>query len=139
MSPNLILWPVLAQVILTLVVYMVLGARRARAFRAGQVDHRKAALDNRHWPPEVRQASNSVANQFEGPVLFYVLCLVLHSLEAVGLATLVLAWGFVLSRCAHAWVHLGSNYVPRRFMLFLIGGLMLMAMAALSVWHLILS
>ena len=134
MSLNHIFWPVLAQVLLTLVMFTLLGVRKARALRNGKVDRKQTALDNRAWPEDVVKVSNNVANQFEAPVLFYVLCLVIYSVNASGTFTIILAWLFVLSRFAHAYVHVGSNYVPMRLRLFLFGCFVLLAMLILVVW-----
>ena len=43
---------------------------------------------------------------------------------------------FVLSRIAHAWFHLGSNYIPNRRRSFTVGWWMLVFMAALVAWEL---
>lgn len=139
MNSSLILWPVLAQVLLTLVVIAVLGARRLNAVKTRQVNVKKAVLDNRAWPDSVLQASNNLANQFEVPVLFYVLSLILYSAEGVGLTVLVLAWVFVLSRYIHAFIHLGSNYVPARFGAFIFGCFMLLGLTCIATWELALS
>jgi hypothetical protein len=134
MNANHIIWPVLAQIFLTLTMFIVLGVRKAKAVKAGEVNRQQAALNNRVWPEDVVKVSNNIANQFEVPVLFYVLCLVLYSINAVGMVALVLAWLFALSRFAHAYVHIGSNYVPMRMRLFLVGCLVLIAMLILAVW-----
>jgi hypothetical protein len=134
MSSSHIFWPVLAQILLTLVMFIILGARKARAVKAAQVDRRQAALDSRVWPEDVVKVSNNIANQFEVPVLFYVLCLVLHSIHAAGTVAVVLAWFFVASRYAHAYVHVGSNYVPVRMRLFMAGCVVLLAMLVVAVW-----
>jgi hypothetical protein len=136
MSSNYIIWPVLAQVFLTLMMLIILGVRKTKAVKAGEVNRQQAALSNRVWPEDVIKVANTKANQFEVPVLFYVLCLVLYSINAVDTVAVVLAWLFVLSRFAHAYVHLGSNYVPVRFRLFLIGCLVMIAMLVLVVWKL---
>jgi hypothetical protein len=136
MSSNYIIWPVLAQVFLTLMMFIILGVRKTEAVKAGEVNRQQAALSNRVWPEGVIKVSNNIANQFEVPVLFYVLCLVLYSINAVDTVAVVLAWLFVLSRFAHAYVHLGSNYVPVRFRLFLVGCLVMIAMLVLAVWKL---
>lgn len=136
MNSTHIIWPVLAQVLLTLAMFIVLGARKARAIKAGEVNRKQAALDNRVWPEDVVKVSNNIANQFEVPVLFYVLCLVLYSINAVGIVAVVLAWLFALSRFTHAYVHIGSNYVPTRLRLFMIGCFVLIAMLVIAAWHL---
>lgn len=136
MTSSHIFWPVLAQVFLTLVMFIVLGVRKARAVKAGAVNRKEAALDNRVWPDDVVKVSNNIANQFEVPVLFYVLCLVIYSIGAVGVVAVTLAWLFALSRYAHAYVHVGSNYVPVRMRFFLFGCLVLLAMLILAAWEL---
>jgi hypothetical protein len=136
MSSSHIFWPVLAQVLLTMMMFIVLGARKARAVKAGKVDRQKAALDNRLWPGDVIKVSNNIANQFEVPILFYILCFVLYTINVAGTAAVVLAWLFVVTRYAHAWVHVGSNYVPVRMRLFMVGCVVVLAMLVLASWKL---
>ena len=136
MNSNLIIWPVLAQIALTLMMLIVLAVRKAKAVKAGDVDRRKAAMNNRAWPDSVVKVSNNLANQFEVPVLFYVMCLVLHSMDAVDMVALLLASLFALSRYAHAYVHIGSNHVPTRLRLFLVGCFVLIALLVNIAWKL---
>jgi hypothetical protein len=137
MNPALIFLPVLVQMLLTLVLYVVLQRVKTRAARAGEVDERRRALHEDAWPDYVRQVNNNIRNQFELPVLFYALCLVLWALQAAGTLAQVLAWGFVLSRIAHAWVHTGSNVVPLRRRIFTVGVLLLAVMLGLAAWRLL--
>lgn len=136
MNSNHIIWPVLAQIFLTLIMFIMLGVRKAKSVTAGKVNRQQAALNNRVWPEDVIKVSNNIANQFEVPVLFYILCFVLYSINAVGMVPIILAWLFVLSRFAHAYVHIGSNYVPMRFRLFLVGCWVIIAMLMLVAWEL---
>ncbi len=136
MNSNHIFWPVLAQIFLTLTMFITLGMRKVKAVKADEVNRQQAALNNRVWPEDVVKVSNNIANQFEAPVLFYVLCLALYSMNAAGIAAITLAWLFTLSRYAHAFVHIGSNYVPMRFRLFMVGCLLLIAMFILVAWKL---
>jgi hypothetical protein len=136
MNSNYIIWPVLAQIFLTLIMFITLGMRKAKAIKDGEVNRQQTALNNRGWPENVVKVSNNIANQFEAPILFYVLCLVLYSISAVGIVAIVLAWLFVLSRFAHAYVHIGSNYVPMRLRLFLLGCFVLIAMLIQVAWKL---
>lgn len=136
MNSSDVFWPVLAQIFLTLTMFIILGVWKAKAVKAGKVNRHQAALDNRVWPEDVVKVSNNIANQFETPVLFYVLCLVIYSINAAGTVAILLAWLFALSRWAHAYVHVGSNYVPLRLRLFLFGCVVLLAMLILVAWHL---
>jgi hypothetical protein len=138
MNVNHIFWPVLAQTFLTLIMYIVLGVRKAKAVKACEVNRQQAALDNRVWPETVVKASNNIANQFEAPVLFYALCIAIYSINGVDMITIILAWLFALSRFAHAYVHIGSNYVPMRLRLFLFGCFILIAMLIQATWKLAL-
>jgi len=136
MNPNNIIWPVLAQISLTLITFIILGARKSKAVKAGEANRKQTALDNRAWPEGVVQVSNNIANQFELPVLFYILCLLFYSTNAVSMIAVILAWIFALSRFAHTYIHIGSNYVPMRFRLFLTGSFVLIAMLILVAWEL---
>ena len=128
MKATLILWPMLVQIFLTIVVFILLAARKIKAVKSG-FDRNKAALDNNAWPDYVRQVSNNLQNQFQTPVLFYVLSLVFLQTNSVTVLVLVLSWIYVASRMIHSYIHTTSNYVPMRFRSFLVGCLALMALA----------
>jgi hypothetical protein len=133
---NQIFWPVLALVLMTLLIYVRLIKVKIRELRAGRVNLERRALHEDAWPESVLQINNNIRNQFELPVLFYIVCGVLWALDAVGALALVAAWLFVASRIAHAWVHLTSNYVPNRRRLFTVGWWILVFMVLLAGWEL---
>jgi hypothetical protein len=139
MHASLIFLPVLMQVLLTLVLYMALQRVKTRAARAGEVDESRRGLHDDAWPDYVQQVNNNIRNQFEVPVLFYVLCLMLWALQTTGVAVQVLAWIFVLSRMAHAWVHTHSNVVPIRRRIFTVGVIALLALALVAGWRVVAS
>ena len=124
-NPAVIFWPVLVQILLTLSMYVLLLQRKKRAFNEGRVDEARRALHEDAWPDEVVQVNNNIRNQFHLPVLFYVICIMLWALQHVYVFTVILAWMFVFSRIVHAWVHVGSNYVPLRRRMFTFGVVML--------------
>jgi hypothetical protein len=136
MNRNLIFLPALVQVLLTLAVYVLLIKFKIRAMRAGKVDMARRALHDDAWPDNVMAINNNIRNQFELPVLFYVLVFALWALDAVHTLALVTAWLFVVSRIVHAWVHCTSNYVPNRRRAFTVGWWVLLAMAVLLAWEL---
>ena len=137
MSSRMILLPLVAQVLLTVAVYLRLNVAKRAAVRRGEVDEARRALDEDAWPDSVRKINNNIRNQFEVPVLFYVLVLTLVALNAAGTAAIVCAWLFVLSRIAHAYVHTGSNYVPLRRKVFMTGCAMIVALAGIALYALI--
>ena len=137
MSRNLIFAPLLVQVGLTLLVYVVLIRAKIAALKAGQVDKERRALYDDAWPEGVIKINNNIRNQFELPVLFYVVSITLWTLDAVGVVVLAAAWLFALSRIVHAYVHIVPNYVPVRRRVFTFGWLMAVVMTVLAVWKLL--
>lgn len=125
MNANLIVGPLLAQMLLTVGMFGLLAARKAKAVRLKTVNLKHAALDHSAWPDEVVKVSNNIANQFETPILFYIVCLALFQLNSVSAAVLTLAWLYVATRFVHGFVHVGSNLVPIRLRAFAAGLLIL--------------
>ena len=136
MDAKLILWPVLVQIILTILVYLKLARVKRQEYAAGNVDRERTALHQEAWPDSVVKINNNIRNQFETPVLFYILCLIFWGLNAVSALVLGLAWAYAICRLVHAYVHTTSNYVPVRFKVFLLSALILMIMAGLAIWTL---
>ena len=137
MNAHLILGPLLAQMLFTVGMFGLLAARKAQAVRRKTVNLKQAALDHSAWPDDVVKVSNSIANQFESPVLFYVACLALFQLNAVSRVVLVLAWLYVASRLVHGFVHVRSNYVPIRMRAFAAGLFITFVLMIVIVWELV--
>lgn len=131
--PNQVIFlPLLVQVLLVIGLYVALAVSKARASRKGLVDIERRALHADAWPENVQAINNSIRNQFEVPVLFYILVVVLYQLGAAGAVAQVLAWLFVASRLVHAGIHTGSNHVPTRRSVFMFGCLVVLAMLVLA-------
>jgi hypothetical protein len=128
----MILLPVMVQVVLTMAVYVLLNVAKARALRRGEVDLARRGLHDDAWPDSVSKINNNIRNQFEVPVLFYVLSFVLLALNAVTVPALVAAWLFATSRIVHAYVHIVPNHVPTRRRIFVFGCVMLIALAFMA-------
>ncbi|MEC8427341.1 MAG: MAPEG family protein [Pseudomonadota bacterium] len=132
MNPNLIFLPVLVHMLLIFSLYIRLAAVKRRS--VGEVDPKVTALDPKAWPEEVVKISNNIANQFETPILFYVLSVILFLTDNVSAFSVSLMGLYVVSRIVHSFIHTGSNYVPVRMKVFLVGTLMLLGTC---VWLLI--
>lgn len=124
---KLIFLPVVIQIALTLGLYIYLAVAKSRASKLGLVDESRRALYDDAWPNNVLQINNCIRNQFEVPVLFYVLIIVLWLTNSINIYIHLLAWAFVVSRLFHASIHVGSNYVPLRRKLFTAGCFLLIA------------
>lgn len=129
--------PVVVQILLTVFLYARLAVARAQASRQGLVDEARRSLHEDAWPDSVVQVSNSVRNQFEAPVLFYVLVILLWLTDGVNLWVHIFAWAFVVSRIAHAAVHVRSNNVSLRRKVFIFGGVNIIALTVLSTYSIL--
>ncbi|MBZ9871769.1 MAPEG family protein [Mesorhizobium sp. BR1-1-9] len=125
MNQTSIFWPVLAHVLLVYIVYGVMARRRYVAIQSGEakVSQYKARSTE---PASCVTVASNLSNQFELPVLFYVLCLMLHLTNGVNYLTLALMWIFVATRYFHAWVHLTSNNLLPRSRSFSLGAVILL-------------
>ncbi len=128
MDLRVVIAPLVAQVFLTIAIAFVMASRRYRAVKAKEVKVIDAAASNIVWPALAAQAQRSFANQFETPVLFYVLVTMVVLTKTYDTLFVVMAWAWFASRFAHAFVHCTSNALSLRFPTFLIGVFLLVAM-----------
>lgn len=126
-----IFWPVMVQILLTLCVYILMAKRRFGAVRAGTAKAHDYRIPTIEPAPSATVARNLI-NQFELPVLFYVICIALYVTGGAGIVSIVFAWIFVVSRLLHAYVHVTSNRLMLRQRLFSIG-----VIATIALWLLL--
>jgi len=124
---DILFYPVLCQVVLSLVLALANGGLRYRAIASGQVRPGDIALGQNAWPRRVQQVSNAYHNQMETPVLFFAGALFATMLGVASLPLAVLAWAWAVSRIIHAGIHVTSNHLRLRFMAFAAGVLILIA------------
>ena len=123
--------PVFAQVALTFALLFTLGPARVAAVQRGEVKVRDIVLGQSAWPDRITQIGNSFDNQFQVPVLFYVLVALALVTGKVDSILTWGAWAFVASRVVHALVHVTTNAITQRFNAYLTGVLVL---AAMWIW-----
>jgi len=128
MSIQAVLLPVFVQVALTFALMLAMARLRVAAVKRGDPKVKDIALRQPNWPPHVTQVANAYHNQLELPLLFYVLTIFAYLTKLADLLFVVMAWLFVLSRLAHAYVFVTDNNVPRRFRTFAAGVFILLAM-----------
>jgi hypothetical protein len=129
MSSGNLVFPMAAMVLLTFVVAVRLFRARVRAVRAGQTPTSYFRVFQGGAEPEyLAQATRHFANLFETPILFYAGCLAAMVVGASGPIAVSLAWLYVASRCAHAWVHLGRNRIRHRLPVYLAGWIVLLGL-----------
>lgn len=135
MSPTeATIWPMIAHVALVFALYILLSSRRMRSVRDGHA-RPEQFRENREEPADSLVVKNAIANQFELPVLFYAVSILLYLVDADNPVTVAGGWLFVALRYVHAYVHVTSNRLRYRRPLFIAGLFVLMAMWAwLALW-----
>lgn len=128
MSIPMILLPLFVEVLLTLVLLYLMAWRRGVAFRNNEVRVADISLREPNWPPYSLQAAYAFSNQFELPVLFYVLTILSIITRHADLLFVLLAWVFVVLRILQAWVHVTSNNIRYRGLYFFAGAIVLTIM-----------
>ena len=128
MSVQMVLLPVFVLVGVTFVLLLwMVGARRG-ALVGGETKIRDIALGQPNWPSRATQVGNCYANQFELPLLFYVLIALALPLRHADLIIVLLSWVFVVLRIIHAGIFVTSNDLGQRSSVWLAGVLVLLAM-----------
>lgn len=117
-----LVWPLLAYAAFSV---MVLGPlllySRVSAVRRGEVNPRYfKELDAKFTVPRnVTLLSRNFSNQFEYPVIFYVICLTIMHLGIEDSTFVALAWGYFATRLAHTAIHVTYNKIVHRLVAFL--------------------
>jgi hypothetical protein len=127
-----ILWPMLAHIGWVFLLYAWLTVARNQAVARGEVDYSSFAF-NREEPPAVARIRLNLANQFELPVIFYALVVLLVAVGRVTMVDVIAAWVFVLGRVVHSLVQGLTDNVPLRGRVFVINYLAVVVLAAHAV------
>lgn len=111
-----LVWPMIIQMALTLAVLFWLAYNRLTYISK----HGMAEVQKKGFPLHIDNASNNFKHQFETPVLFYALCLLIMAHGTTTDLIIWAAWAFVIGRIIHAFIQLGKNIIfPWRFLVFL--------------------
>ena len=132
MDQTVIFQPFVATMLLTMLVWLYMYGRRLPfIFSSGLDPKQMTPLElARRSPPQVSNPSDNLKNLFELPTVFYAVVLYLHATHQVDGAYLAAAWGFFLFRVLHSVVHCTFNYIPLRFVLYVI--------SAAALWFMVI-
>ena len=128
MSVQMVLLPVFVLIGLTFALLLWMAGARRGALVGGQTKIRDIALGQPNWPARATQIGNCYRNQFELPLLFYILIALALPLRHADLVIVMLSWVFVVTRFAHAGIFVSSNDLGRRSTAWFAGVLVLLAM-----------
>ena len=132
MNQAVIFQPFLATMMLTLMVWVYMYARRLSfIFSSGLDPKQMTPLElARLSPSQVSTPSDNLKNLFELPTVFYAVVLYVYVTHQVDAAFVGAAWGFFLFRALHSVVHCTFNFIPLRFVLYVI--------SAGAVWFMVI-
>jgi hypothetical protein len=128
MSLPTILAPLFVQVLLTFALMLGMMYLRTGSLTRGETQFENIAMREPNWPVHANQFAYAFGNQFELPVLFYVLTILSIVTRHADIVFVVLAWVFVILRILQASVHVTSNNVRWRGGFYGIGALVLLVM-----------
>jgi hypothetical protein len=128
MSLQMVLLPVFVLVGLTFALLLWMAGARRQALVGGQTKIRDIALGQQNWPVRATQIGNCFQNQFELPLLFYILIAIALPIRHADLVIVMLSWVFVVTRFVHAGIFVTSNDLNRRSLAWFAGVLVLFAM-----------
>ena len=131
MDQTVIFTPFFGTMLLTLVVWVYMYGRRLPFIFSSQLDPKQMTPLElaRLSPPQVSNPSDNLKNLFELTV-FYAVVLFLYLTHNVDTMHLAAAWVFFLFRVLHSAVHCSFNYIPVRFVLYVI--------SAAALWFMVL-
>ena len=126
MSVQWVLLPVF--VLVGLNFALLLGMVAARDYGKGAQTVARDNAGKALWTGRAAQFGDCFNNQFQVPVLFYVLIALALPLRHADLVIVMLSWVFVVTRFAHAGIFVTSNDVRTRSLAWFAGVLVLLAM-----------
>jgi hypothetical protein len=128
MSVQMVLLPVFVQIGLTFALLLWMAGIRRQTLVSGETKVKNIVLGQPNWPVRATQIGNCFKNQFEIPVLFYVLIALALPVRHADFVIVLLSWVFVITRFVHAGIFVTSNDLNRRSLAWFAGVLVLFAM-----------
>jgi hypothetical protein len=139
MSIQAVLLPLFVEVLLTFGVMFGMMHFRTSTLRRGETRFEEIALREPNWPPRATQFAYAFANQFELPVLFYVLTILEIITRSADLLFVVLAWIFVATRLLQAMIHVTTNNVRLRGAFYGVGAIILVIMWVIYIVRIVIA
>jgi len=126
MNDPAIFLPAVAMVALTIAVVFRMFFERQRQVRSEGIQMRDIPSSSQMAARFVdTRAADNYRNLFEMPVLFYLALGVAFATSQVSPLVLGLAWGYVVFRVLHSYIHCTYNRVMHRFYAFLASNVLL--------------
>ena len=128
MNSELMLLPLLGQVILTFCVGFLARIRREKSVKEGFNWRYFKTFEGEKPPRYVLQADQHLVNLFEVPMLFFAAGILAISLDTVDTVILLFASIYVISRVIHAIISLTNNRLLWRARVFIFSTIIILMM-----------
>lgn len=126
--------PVLVLVCWSLVMLLWLAAARfGLGFSKDPSQLKTKRTQDLKLSPGATWPADNYNHLMEQPTIFYALAIYSHLVGVADPLNVQLAWGYVISRILHSLVHATANIVPVRFLIFIVGTVLLLVMAVRNV------
>jgi hypothetical protein len=119
--------PVVALVIWSLIMLIWLYATRIPAMSKAKLKPGQASKAEMEQLPSANVANN-YNHLMEQPTLFYAICFALQFMDQANDINIGLAWLYVVIRVVHSLVQATVNIIIVRFLIFIVGSLVLGAL-----------
>ncbi|MCB0412380.1 MAG: MAPEG family protein [Bdellovibrionales bacterium] len=107
---------------------LIMFARRFKAVKNHKIKLSYFRSYQEESPQDLKVVQNHFSNQFEVPVLFMITCLAIAILHQGKPLLFILGVIFILLRMGHSFIHLGSNNVKHRALVYFTGIFVLLVM-----------
>ena len=127
MDRILIIYPAFAMILLAYFSYIIMILIGKKYVTKKEIKYGQFKLYTGVFPDKYEQSRQHLKNQFELPVIFYLLVALLYSSNNLQYIDIILAWLFVISRYIHSFIRFKNNYLPYRATIFTLGYVILLA------------
>lgn len=137
MTSTSFLAPVLALIIWTLLIWVLMYARRIPAMQAARIHPETAKSPDGSWkqdlPLSVQASAHNYNHLLEQPTIFYALMFYVTLTAQMSPSIYYAAWAYVALRVLHSFIQVSAGKVMIRFGIFTLSTLVLMAMVVLTL------
>ncbi len=124
--------PVLALIIWSLIIWVILYARRIPILKGADLSADSAKSPDGDWknqlPLKIQAPAHNYNHLMEQPTIFYALMFFLFLAEKVSAAAFVLGWVYVALRIIHSLIQINAGAIKLRFAVFSLSTFCLMGM-----------
>lgn len=124
--------PVLALIIWSLIIWVILYARRIPILKGADLSADSAKSPDGDWknklPLKIQAPAHNYNHLMEQPTIFYALMFFLFLAEKTSAAALGLGWAYVVLRIIHSLIQINSGAIKLRFAVFSLSTFCLMGM-----------